>query len=251
MKIILSLTTIPSRFVNIPPLIENLKQQDVDEIWINIPRTYTRFPDWDGTLPWTDLGDKVIVNRDCDDWGPGTQALGPIAKTDADLIVYVNDDTIYNPKMTSHLLSWFQVDSLSAWGLSGFDFEHYFKGQYPRTHGIPVDVLESYGAVIAKVEWLRMIFPEYLELSQVTWNDDIMISNLFEKHGIHRKTVYTPECNLQNQLIQLEYGFGPDALHHLAAEASGTPELSHVNNNKKIIQDFEALGQNYFKYKPI
>jgi hypothetical protein len=249
MKLILSLTSIPTRFDKLPFLLENLKQQTIaDEIWVNIPKKYKRFPDWDGVFPFTDLGSKVIINRECDDWGPGTQAMGPIAHTDADIIVYVNDDTIYDPKMNENLLKWFNIDQRSAWGLSGFDFENYFKRYHLRTHGQPLDVLESYGAVIAKVEWLRAIFPEFLELSEVTWNDDLLISNLFEKHGITRKTVYTPECNL-GQLKQLQYGFEADALHHLAAAESGTPELSHLNNNIKILKAFQDKGKNYYKYK--
>jgi len=249
MKLIISLTSIPTRFDKLPALIENLKQQTCgDEIWINIPKKYKRFPDWDGSFPWTNLGPKVIINRDCDDWGPGTQAMGPIAKTDADIIVYVNDDTMYHPQMAANFVKWFNVDQKSAWGLSGFNFETYFKGQYPRTHGQPLDVLESYGAVIAKVEWLRTIFPEFLELSEVTWNDDLLISNLFEKHGISRKTIYTQDCNL-GQLRQLEYGFGADALHHLAAAESGTTALNHTQNNIKILKAFEDKGKNYYKYR--
>ena len=249
MKVIISLTSIPTRFDKLPGIVEDLKKQMCNEIWVNIPKKYKRFPDWDGVFPYADFGEKVIINRDCDDWGPGTQAMGPIAKTDADIIVYVNDDTLYDPKMTMNLVKWHKVDSQSVWGLSGFSFETYFVGKYPRQHGVPVDVLESYGACIAKVSWLRTIFPEFLELSTVTWNDDMLLSNLYEKHGIKRKTVFTEECNL-GQLRQLAYGFGPDALHHLAAEASGTPELSHTNNNKKILRDFEALGKNYYKFIP-
>jgi hypothetical protein len=249
MKVIISLTSIPTRFDKLHTIVEDLKKQMCNEIWVNIPKKYKRFPDWDGVFPYSDFGEKVIINRDCDDWGPGTQAMGPIAKTDADIIVYVNDDTLYDPKMTLNLVKWHQVDSKSVWGLSGFSFDTYFKGQYPRQHGVPVDVLESYGACIAKTSWLRDIFQEFLELSEVTWNDDMLLSNLYEKHGIKRKTVFTPECNL-GQLRQLAYGFGPDALHHLAAEASGTSELSHTNNNKKILRDFEAIGKNYYKFVP-
>ena len=218
------------------------------EIWVNIPKSYKRFPEWDGTFPWTDLGPKVVLNRDCEDLGPATQALGAIFKTDADIIVYVNDDTFYDPHMVLNLVKWHQVDPKSAWGLSGFDFEKYFKGQYPRQHGVPIDVLESYGAVIARTEWLRTVYPEFVELCPITWNDDILLSNLYEKHGINRKTVFTPECNL-GQLRQLAYGFGPDALHHLAAKESGVPEATHAHNNKIILKNLEDKGKNYFKYK--
>lgn len=248
MKLILSLTSIPPRFSKLPELTENLRQQICNEIWVNIPKTYKRFPEWDGVFPWTDLGPKVIINRDCEDLGPGTQALGPIFKTDADIIVYVNDDTYYEPKMTLNLVKWFSTTSNCVWGLSGFDFETYFRAHYPRQHGVPIDVLESYGAVISKPEWLRNLYDEFVELSAITWNDDILLANLYEKHGIQRKTVFTPDCNL-GQLNQQAYGFGDDALHHLAAKESGIPENTHAHNNKLILKNLEDKGKNYFSYK--
>src|SRR5210317_2480440 len=108
MKTILSFTTIPPRFKYLNDYIENLKKlEKFDEIWVNIPKKYNRFPDWDGVFPHESFGDGVIINRDCEDLGPGTQAMGPIGKTDADMILYVNDDTLYREDMALHLLKCF------------------------------------------------------------------------------------------------------------------------------------------------
>ena len=46
MKTIVSLTSIPSRFKTLPAIVYDLeKRQGVDEIWVNIPYKYNRFPD--------------------------------------------------------------------------------------------------------------------------------------------------------------------------------------------------------------
>jgi len=184
--------------------------------------------------------------------GPGTSAFAPIVQgTDADILIVVCDDTIYPKRMITHLLdSFFREDCKSVWGLSGFNFETYFKGQYPRSHvEPPVDVIEAYGSCMYKTEWLRKILEEFKELSHVTWNDDMLISNLLEKHGIKRRTVFTHECNL-GQLKQLEYGFDENALHHVAAKETGTDIANHTLNNMLILRNLESISKNYFDYKP-
>ena len=68
MKTILSFTTIPPRFKYLTNYIENLKKlENFDEIWVNIPKKYNRFPDWDGIFPYKELGKNIILNLDCED----------------------------------------------------------------------------------------------------------------------------------------------------------------------------------------
>jgi hypothetical protein len=243
MKVIVSLTTIPSRFDKLETVLLPLVSQTCHEVWLNIPSKYSRFPDWDGKVPVRlfNLHPKIKVNLDCKDVGPGTKFIGSAKHLDPeDLIVYIDDDTRYDPKLVTNLLKWHRVDPESAWGLSGFNFENYFKCEFPRQHGVPVDVLEGYGAVIVKAGWIQKIVPEFEDLLEVTHHDDMILSNLFQKYGIQRKTIYVPECHL-GHIQQYEYGFGPDALHN----AWG----GHVQNNKKILKGFEDKGKNYFKYK--
>jgi len=254
MKTILSFTTIPPRFQYVTDYIENLKKlENFDEIWVNIPKKYNRFPNWDGIFPYENFGPKVIINTDCEDLGPGTSAFAPIIKkSDADILIVVNDDTIYQTDLIIHLIENFNKNKPeSVWGLSGFNFDTYFKGQYPRSHvEPPVDVLEAYGSCMYKTEWLRTILPEFRELLSITWNDDMLISNLLEKHGIKRRTIFTKECNL-GKLKQLEYGFDENALHHVAAKDSNTTAQSHTLNNMKILRDLEKINKNYFSYKTL
>jgi hypothetical protein len=244
MRVIISLTSIPSRFDKVSEILKNLTRQTCHEIWINIPRSYNRFPDWNGSLPdWINFDSKLRINRDCEDLGPGTKFLGPAKHLDPeDLIVFLDDDTNYDSKLVTNLLKWHKTNTQVAWGLSGFNFESYFRGQYPRQHGVPVDVLEGYGSVIVKAGWIQMVEQEFKELLNVTWHDDILLCNLFEKYGIKRQTVFTQECNL-GQIQQYQYGFEPDALHHLAGPGG------HSINNLKILKDLQDKGKLYYSYK--
>jgi hypothetical protein len=243
MKVIISLTSIPSRFNKLQGVLGDLALQTSHEIWVNIPKSYKRFPEYDGSFPDCNFGSKIVINRDCEDLGPGTKFIGPAKFLDPDdLIVYLDDDTFYDYRMVTNFLKWHKVDTTSAWGLSGFNFESYFQGKYPRQHGSFVDVLEGYGAVIVKAGWIQKIAEEFRELYSITWHDDIILSNLFEKYGIGRRTVFTEECNLGN-LKQYSFGFESDALNSIAGPGG------HIENNKKILKAFEDKGKSYFKYK--
>lgn len=242
MKVIISLTSIPPRFKHLPLLIERLENQMCHEIWLNIPKSYKRFPDWDGSFDFQ-FSSKIVVNRDCEDLGPGTKMFGPLKfLAPDDIIVYLDDDTNYDPKLVANLMKWWRTDQKSVWGLSGFDFENYFKSHFPRQHGEPVDVLEGYGAVIIHCDILKKVEEEFRELTELTWHDDMILCNLLEKHGIKRRTVHTPTCHL-GQIQQFQFGFESDSLHHVAGG-------SHMENNKKILKDFELKNKKYYKYNP-
>lgn len=241
-KVIISQTSIPSRFSKLPILLENLEKQACHEVWLNIPPNYKRFPEWDENVPIFP-GSKIVVNRNCHDVGPGTKFIGPAAHLDPeDIVIYLDDDTMYDPKLAMNLLTWFKTDPSSAWGLSGFNFEDYFEKKYPRQHGVVVDVLEGYGAVIVKAGWIQALTEEFEELSsEAKAADDIIISNLLSKHGIKLKTVYTPTCHI-GMVQQLSYGFEQDALHH---QFPG----GHHENYRNVLKTLEDKGKNYFRYK--
>ena len=242
MKVVISLTSVPPRFKYLPAVIERLEHQMCHEIWLNIPRSYKRFPDWDGSFDFQ-FSSKIVVNRDCEDLGPGTKMFGPLKFLEPDdIIVYLDDDTNYDPKLVTNLMKWWRTDQNAAWGLSGFNFENYFKGQYPREHGASVDVLEGYGAVVLRCALLKQLEAEFKELTEITWHDDMILCNLLEKHGNPRKTICTPMCNV-GQIQQFNFGFEEDALHHVAGG-------SHTANNKKILEQFELKNKNYYKYRP-
>lgn len=73
--LIVSLSSIPSRFKLLEPTLNCLLEQDapVDHIQLYIPQRYRRFPDWDGTLP--DVPKGVEIVRCEEDLGPATKVL--------------------------------------------------------------------------------------------------------------------------------------------------------------------------------
>lgn len=91
---VISLTTIPSRFSELGPTLESLLAQGADQVRLNIPVLYRRFPNWNGAIPKVPAGVSII--RCETDLGPATKVL-PAAKDlrgqDAQ-ILFCDDDCI-------------------------------------------------------------------------------------------------------------------------------------------------------------
>ncbi|WP_049643845.1 glycosyltransferase family A protein [Candidatus Rhodobacter oscarellae] len=105
MVLVISLTTIPSRFDQIGPTLDSLLAQSrrPDHIQLHIPKHYRRFPDYDGRLPKVPRGIEII--RPDEDLGPATKVL-PAARTlrgtSANLL-FCDDDRIYHPRWAERL----------------------------------------------------------------------------------------------------------------------------------------------------
>ena len=105
-----------------------------------------------------------------------------------------------------------------------------------------MDVLEGYGAVLVKAGWIQNLVDEFKELrEEAKAADDVILSNLLTKQGVQLKTVCTPDCHI-NQIQQLQYGFGQDALHHQF-------EGGHHENYRNVLKSLQDKGKSYFKYK--
>jgi hypothetical protein len=242
MKTIISLTSIPSRFKTLPAIVYDLeKNQDVDEIWVNIPYKYNRFPDVEVVLPDFSLCSKVVLNR-CIDYGPGTMYMGPANSNecDADLVIVVNDDTKYPADMSKKFIDLYKSEQC-CWCMSGFRVKEYIQnngrvGRYNRDY---VDVTESYGGVILDMKWLRDMKDTFLDFYKLTYNDDIIISNLLSKMGVGKKSICEQGMNL-GMIKQYSYGMGEDALFQNNGEGS------HVENNKRVFKMLEDENLSYF-----
>ncbi|WP_158968961.1 glycosyltransferase family A protein [Chachezhania sediminis] len=98
--IVVSLSTIPPRFNMLGGVLQSLlnQRQKIDEIRVNIPRTYRRFPEHAFTEP--DLPEGVTL-RICDeDFGPATKVLPALqdyrGREDV-RIFYCDDDRVAHP----------------------------------------------------------------------------------------------------------------------------------------------------------
>lgn len=97
---IITLSTIPPRFAELGPTLQSLLDQDLPaaEVRLYIPRTYRRFPNWDGSLPVVPAG--ISIHRCDTDLGPATKVLpaaADLAGQDVD-ILFCDDDKIYDRK---------------------------------------------------------------------------------------------------------------------------------------------------------
>jgi len=242
MKTIVSLTSIPSRFKTLPAIVYDLeKRQGVDEIWVNIPYKYNRFPDAEIVVPDFSMCSNVVVNR-CIDYGPGTMYMGPAHadNCDADLVIVVNDDTKYPTDLSRKLVELYKEDA-SCWCLSGFRVDEYMRnnGRVGRYNRECIDVTESYGGVILDMKWLRDMKDIFLDFYKLTYNDDIIISNLLAKMGIPKKSICDQTMNI-GMIRQYSYGMGEDALFQNNGEGS------HVENNKRVFKMLKEKNVSYF-----
>jgi hypothetical protein len=213
---ILTLSSIPPRLPHISPLLRSLLAQDLPfaAIHLYIPRSYRRFPEWDGHIP--SMPDGVTVRR-CDlDDGPATKilpALREFAGQDADLL-FCDDDTEFAPdwhrsfKMASdarpnaciagegfdltsmtnaarpqdrlpRAMKWedkaAQIEFLSAQPVLPIEPPRFQSSGF-------VDILMGHGGVLVRPD----MFPQAVfQLPEKTWAvDDIWLSGHLESNGV-------------------------------------------------------------------
>lgn len=212
---IITLSSIPPRFDRIGPTLEAMLAQNVPAagVWLYIPHSYRRFPEWDGTLPAVPAG--VTIKR-CDDLGPATKILPAcreLAGQDVD-ILFGDDDKRYDrdwhgrfkscrathpdyciveagetlPDIAASSRDPSRLPRAARWTrkplsyrikrlLSGFRMKSsiYAKSGF-------VDILNGHGGVMVKPDWFG---PGAYDIPNVIWTvDDPWLSGNLEKAGI-------------------------------------------------------------------
>jgi hypothetical protein len=104
--LVVSLSTIPPRFSDLCETLEALLRQTapIDEIRLYVPRSYRRFPDYDGSLPDVPKGIRII--QPDEDLGPASKVLFAVDElrgTDT-TIIYCDDDRIYEPDRFARMI---------------------------------------------------------------------------------------------------------------------------------------------------
>lgn len=122
--LVITLTTIPSRFDKIGETLDSLVAQraPVREVRLNIPHRFARFPDYDGHLPEVPAG--VTIYRPASDMGPATKVLPTIADLAAEPetpVLLCDDDRIYPPDWAADFLDLHKSYPDKAICISGFN----------------------------------------------------------------------------------------------------------------------------------
>lgn len=124
---LITLTSVPPRFGLIGPTLEALvAQQGIDGVELYLPRTYRRFPDWDGTLPAVPKG--VTIHRISTDHGPATKVLCAARRHRGQgvRLLFCDDDRDYRPGWAARLLEVAarypdRAVALAGWDIAGLN----------------------------------------------------------------------------------------------------------------------------------
>jgi hypothetical protein len=125
--LIVSLSSIPSRFDKLGPTLDCLLRQTVriDRILLHIPHRYRRFPDWDGTLP--QVPDGIEIVRVDEDLGPATKVL-PAARhfrgQDVDILL-CDDDRRYKRHWAQTFVEARRTHPGACIAIAGFEADRY------------------------------------------------------------------------------------------------------------------------------
>lgn len=203
-KLIVSLTTIPSRVPYLSGTVNSLLAQNTrpDAIEINVPRTYRR-PEF-GTLDPARLPDGLDVHVIESDYGPATKILPTVERyRDQDaLLVYCDDDYTYDPDWLTRLTetsarhpdaviadrwrSTLKWESLERWKGKGSAYKMrraLSLGQWRplRAGGYVPDIAEGMGGVLIKP---RFVDETAFDIPDVLWTvDDVWLSGIYLKNG--------------------------------------------------------------------
>jgi hypothetical protein len=123
---VITLSSIPPRFDLIGPTLESLVAQHsaADAVELYIPRTYRRFPDYDGRLPPVPRG--VTILQPQEDLGPSSKVLHAVRRhrgTPEAQILFCDDDRAYYPGWAEALFAEQTRRAEEAVALTGWNVE--------------------------------------------------------------------------------------------------------------------------------
>jgi len=209
-KTIISFTTVPGRIDKSYYTIASLLNQSrkVDEICIYIPLQSHKgveyiIPNWMLKLQKNLKSFKI---KRCEkDWGPATKLIPALLEhTENCVIIYVDDDTVYNKNMVENLISYSNRYPKCAICNQGWNVERWNSKQcktdkifsnatryFPKVdpYGYQfVDVLQGFSGVLVKNRFFDI--PSLIQTEkypkQVFYVDDVYISGHLNNNKIHR-----------------------------------------------------------------
>jgi len=203
MKVVVTLTTIPTREDSVIKTIESIQRGTVqpDIIYVNLPEWYPRFkcaPDPNLKTKLEALGVTVNV---CKDYGSLTK-LVPILDVETDpetLIVVLDDDVSYQPQVIEGLIHGY-IQFRTVVGYSGIAYpetaiQRTGKNGYALFlgHGNCAEILEcAFGVLFPRkcLEGFPVPEPMTSDSEKCLYlTDDFIFSKFFESKGIQKRVV--------------------------------------------------------------
>jgi hypothetical protein len=206
MRVVVTLTTIPTREDSVVKTIESIQKGTVkpDAIYVNLPEWYPRFKSGPDPNLKTKLKDMGVTINDCKDYGVLTKLL-PVLDTETDpetLLVVIDDDANYQPRFLEGLIKGYEEFKCPV-GYSGIAYPetvlrvyghlryHIFFG-----HGAQTEMLEcSFGFAIPR--GVMNGFPKIEPMSEqsekyVYLSDDYLYTKFMDFKGVPKKVVCWP-----------------------------------------------------------
>jgi GT2 family glycosyltransferase len=226
-RVMVSMTTIPSRLPHCTHALDRLLGQSVTDfdLELYLPEVCARTGEHYQVPPeLSGYGGKLAVRRIATDYGPATKLLGPLAMVlergdeDRRAVITVDDDVLLEPHAIEELLDAATRHPHTALGFMGVSGGHFVHAEAVAANGlshVPVDVLGGYRAVLYPVDVLdRSLFADLDALSERVGpflDDDHLIGWNLARRGIPRAVVATrhpgPRHALNVELLDL-----PDAI---------------------------------------
>lgn len=251
MRVVVTLTTIPTREGSVVKTIQSLQSGTVtpDAIYVNLPEWYPRFkkaPDPNLELKLKTLG--VIVNK-CKDFGVLTKLIPTLElETDPEtLIIIVDDDMNYQPRFLEGLVKGYNEFKCPV-GYSGIAYPESVLRVYGKLryhvfwgHGTGTEMLEcAFGFAIPrgimegfpKIEPMTEKSEKYIYLS-----DDYLYTRFMDCKGVPKKVVCYPWAGR----------FGDDWSTILSINPGS--QIHALSQDEKNLHNFLMAGQTFFNLK--
>ena len=253
-RLVVSLTTSPTRIFYIKPVIDSIMKQTIpaDRIYLNLPNVFKR----DNTVFSKPLPDFITKNpmiyvNWCEDFGPITKVLPtvPLEKDANTLILSIDDDIEYPVNFIETFLAFYKaypnacITGTSYMYYEGNDKDKYLLNNYG-LEGSLVELVEGYSGVLYHKEFLENINTSWLDEKSCKFGDDFYISNELRRKNIPIIKIgwrYLPIMKIK----PLEYGFNSDALHK---GAGGGNDKNYIKCSS-ILEKNNELYIDYYRRK--
>jgi hypothetical protein len=236
MRVIVSLTTIPSRAGSIAQTLESIESQTIkpDIICLNIPEICRREPKRNYEIPNSVLQNRAVnIIKTSYDLGSSMKLL-PVLDYEDDpdsIIITVDDDHEYKEQFIETLLQYERLYPDCALGFNGWLVEplieenrYVFIEEYLEKP-VLADVLEGYRGVLYKKRFFDRSVFNYRGFPEIAHRvDDVWLSAHLAKRGVERLVlpgVYSREHEL------------PRGLHK---------SLSFKRYNRRMAKEFARRG---------
>lgn len=206
MKLIATLTTLPSRIAYLEPVLTSILNQSLppDEIHLQLPKHCLKekrgyeLPDF--------LADykQVKVYEHDQDYGPATKWLPALTQLQGQerLLLIMDDDCHYPSEMVANLHKYYQRDANKAYCstggvLQGKKIRQFIVNEELHNHALTilrnnreakeVDTVQGFSLILFNPDLIPQTLIDFLKQAQLArLADDIVLSAVFEKSGINR-----------------------------------------------------------------